>query len=289
MKISPMAAPYNSVQAPQDNGGFSPTPRTLQMRTNATPPPRHPAQVEEYAGAIPKQQKLPISTTDEASAGVDEVTQPLSPQFAALAKQRRALQVKERALADRERALSDPGQEMVDKALLKKQPMRVLLENGVTYEQLTEEILKNQGNSEVYELKAELEALRTGVDKKLSDRDQESEKQALAEMNREAKSLAQTDDFELIREWDAVPDVMRLIEVNFKETGEVLDVSEAMQLVEDQLFERAKKVSGFKKLQQQRPAAQAPQGMRTLTNRDTASVPSSARDRAMAAFYGQLR
>jgi hypothetical protein len=116
-------------------------------------------------------------------------------------------------------------------------------------------------------------------------------------MRREATQLAaQGDDFELVRETQSVPDVIQLIERTYDKTGEILDVSEAMKLVEDELFKRQQKLITLKKMRgllpkqaepvpQQRPQS----GMRTLTNRDTASVPLSAKARALAAFYGTLK
>jgi hypothetical protein len=265
----------------------------MKMNVNRTPefiPPPTP----ETAAPV---QELSISTDNETPKKEDEATQPLSPQYAALAKQRRALQVKERELAEREKALAtkSQGSDVVDLAKLKSQPLSVLLEAGVTYDQLTEAILANPVNPELNALKAELAALKEGVDKKFIDQNTQAEQQVLAEMRKEATLIAsQGDDFELVRETKSIPDVMQLIERTYRESGEVLDVKEALSLVEEYLFKEAQRLTGLKKLQSQSPAAPAPQsqqrpGMRTLTNKDTASVPMSAKQRALAAFYGTLK
>lgn len=222
-----------------------------------------------------------------------EATGPLSPQFAALAKQRRSLQVKERELAEREKKLSNPGQGSIALDRLKAEPLRVLLESGVTYEQLTEAILKDQSNPEIRTLKDEFTSLKEGVNKQLTDRDQQAEQQVLQEMRREATNLvAQNDDFELIRGTESVPDVMQLIERTYRKTGEVLDVKEACQLVEDELFKETQKLAKLKKVQSQfapvQQQLQPQRGFRTLTNRDTANAPMSAKQRALAAFRGEL-
>lgn len=283
MKITPLAAPNAAAPA----SAAPSLVRTLRMNTLATP-----GQEAVQEPSIP-------DTTDTAPAA-DEATQPLSPQFAALAKQRRALQVKEREIADREKALQSQSSTQgagIDVARLKSDPLGVLLEAGVTYEQLAEAVLSSQDSSQLNALKAEISALKGDFDKKLTDRDAQAEQQVLAEMKREATALvAQGDDFELVRANNCIPDVMTLIERTYRETGEVLDVRDALKLVEDELFKDVQKLAGLNKVkaqflpQQPAPApTQSHRPMRTLTNRDTASVPMSAKARALAAFNGTLR
>lgn len=296
MKISPLANPYNAVAPSQSTMGDHNTGthniRSLKMNTNATPPYERPnPQIAE----LPDVQKLPISNSNEGATKVDEETQPLSPQFAALAKQRRDLQKRQKELEDREKALSDPGREKIDLARLKSEPLRVLLEDaGFTWEQLTEQVSNYTGNSQLHTIERKMKDLEEGFESKLSERDQQAERQVLAEMTREAKMLSeQGDDFELIRGMNKIPDVMRLIEQTYKKSGDVLDVREAMQLIEDELLNDVEKVTSLKKVQSKfapaQPYMQQHQGMRTLTNRDTASVPMSPKQRAMAAFYGQMQ
>lgn len=284
MKISPIPSTMTPVQgAPQQSNVESV--RQIRMKTNATPLMSPPQQIQGDVN----------SNIETQSA--DAATQPLSPQLALLAKQRRALQVRERELRQREQAMqSQTGQSMIDSARLKSEPLSVLLENGVTYDQLTEAILANsgQGNSEINSLKAEIEALKKGVDQKFIDQNTQAEQQVLAEMKREANQLVRDDNFEFIRETRSVPTVMDLIEKTYRKTGEVLDVSEAMRLVEDELYKDAQRLASLKKMQlqqvQQQPQPQQRQyGMRTLTNRHTSSVPLSAKERALAAFNGTLR
>lgn len=280
MKIS--VAPVSANTVGSVDGGGAVTPRALKMSTNATP------------GMLPQELQQTDDNKEEPT-GTVEATQPLSPQYAALAKQRRALQVKERELQDKEKAIlaKSQGGDSVDLARLKSEPLSVLLEAGVTYDQLTEAILSNQGNSEVNSLKAEIKALKEGVDKRFTDNETQAETAALAEMQREAIALsAQGDEYELVRETRSVPHVVELIKRTYKETGEVMDVQEALKLVEDSLFEQNQKIAGYKKMQGLfQPQAQPPQqrGMRTLTNKDTASVPLDRKARALAAALGTLK
>ncbi len=287
MQITPMPSQQNQVQADPSNAN-SMNPRSIRLNVNRTPGfDRERAQVQEMPGPVTP----PAQDTDTPKD--PEATGPLSPQFAALAKQKRAIQVKERELAEREKKLSSPGQGSIALDRLKAEPLRVLLESGVTYEQLTEAIVKDQGNPEIRTLKDEMNSLREGMDQKLSQRDQQAEQQVLQEMRREATNLvADGDDFELIRGTESVPDVMQLIERTYRKTGEVLDVKEACQLVEDELFKETQKLAKFKKVQSQfaptQQQLQPQRGFRTLTNRDTATAPMSAKQRALAAFRGEL-
>jgi hypothetical protein len=295
MKISPVAGPANSLGGVAADVPSQPTGdrdlRRLRLQTNYTPEGRGQPQAEV-------DERLTTPAPNEGEV-VDEASKPLSPQFAALAKQRRALQVKERELQEREKALSakpSTQEGQIDLARLKSEPLSVLLEAGVTYEQLTEAILADQnGNSsQLRALEAKIAALEEGVDKKLTDREQAQRQAAIAEMQREAQGLvAEGEDFELVRETRSLPKVINLIEKTYDETGEVMSVREALKLFEDELVERYSKLANLQKVQSklapqaltQRPAGQ----MRTLTARDTAVPPMSAKQRAIAAFNGTLR
>ncbi len=298
MKISPVSGLGATVGAVSTGSEAPPTVtqriRSLKMNTNATP-----GRIEE--AVIPPDPALTIPDEIDATKTA-EANQPLSPQLAALARQRRALQVKEREIATREKALLEqtPVQgDVIEKARLKSDPLGVLLDSGVTYEQLTEAVLANQNGytPEIRALKDELKSLKADVDKTLSDRDALAEKQALAEMQREASQrISQGEDFELVRETGSLPKVMQLIELTYRKTGDVLDVTEALKLVEDELVKDGLKIATMKKVQSQfappapvPPPMQQQRQMRTLTNRDNASVPMSRKARALAAWNGTLK
>lgn len=292
MKISPVSSPGTTVGA-VSAGAESQAPipqrvRALRMSTNATP---------GREAALEDAQGLSIPDNVDSANATPEATQPLSPQLAALARQKRALQVKEREIAEREKALTaqKPSDgSVIDVARLKSDPLGVLLDNGVTYDQLTQAVLQSREGSELRQLKDQIKALEEGFDKKLTDRDSQAKQQALAEMRREAEVLAKSDDFELVRETRSVPKAMELIEKTYDTTGEVMDVREALGLIEAELVKESLKLANLKKVQSQlapqpAPQPQQRQQMRTLTNRDTASVPMSARARALAAFNGTLK
>ena len=236
----------------------------------------------------------------------DEVTKPLSPQFAALARQKRALQVKERELADREEALKTqvPAGNEDLLAKLKASPLSVLQEAGVTYDQLTEAILNSQSAPiDPQKLRDEIkEDLMKEFSNQFSTRDQQAEQQVLNDIKREAIQLtAQGEQFEAIREARQQQAVVDLVHRTWKQSGEVLDVAEAAELVENQLIEEALPFAKLSKVQSRlapTQPAQAPQLatpkpgtkiMRTLTNRDSASPVMDKRARAIAAMQGTLK
>lgn len=268
--------------------------RKLRMKTNATP---------ESNMVLMEEEQPAQNAIHDANEQTQEATEskPLSPQFAALAKQRRALQT-ERAAFEAERKSFEEQKNGAthDSSLrerLKSNPLVTLLEEGVTYDQLTEQILADQSgvNPQIAELKAEIKALKEGVDKTLSDREANTEAQVIAEMTREAQELvSQGDDYELVRETGNVPEAIKLIKEVYKREGKILDVSEALSLIEDELINESLKVANYKKVQAKlQPQPQQIVGgqrqMRTLTARDGVSMPLTAKQRAMAAFNGTLK
>ncbi len=250
---------------------------------------------------VAQEPEKPLSSTAESNEQATvEATQPLSPQFAALAKQKRALQVKERELQEREAKLAGSGAtEGPDKLIerLKSQPLSVLQEHGVTYEQLTDAILNGkQVDPETQALKQELQELKKSLDQKFQTNEERQEEAALTEMLYEAEDLAKEgEDFALIREQDAYDRVLRLIHSHYKQTQRVLDVRTAMERVETELLTSAEKLARLGKVQSKiAPPAPPPlqpqqRQMRTLTARDSSSAPMTARQRAIAAFSGTLK
>jgi hypothetical protein len=261
--------------------------KKIRMKTNVSPDQYEPT--DETQGAIPDS-IVPATET--------EVTQPISPQLAALAKQRRAFQLEKEAFArEKAAAAANPTEGAAELiAKLKAQPLSVLQEHGVTYDQLTEAILGNPVNPEIESLKEQIKALKEGVDNSFKTQAEGQEEAALTEMLYEAESLAKEgESYELIRTRNAYDRVLRKIHGNFKKTGRVLDVSEAMTQVENELLEEGLKIAEASKIKNkliptQQPAPQPQQRtMRTLTNRDGAIPPLDRKSRAMAAFRGTLK
>lgn len=264
--------------------------RRLQMRTNVTPerfytPP-------EDLNASPNA----ISNNNGQTNAVTEETKPLSPQYAALARERRALQVRQRELEAREKAIQsapskNDGPDFMSR--IKSEPLRVLQEAGVTYEQLTQAILENPSNPELEALRAEWNTFKEDLTKTQTEREQQQEQQALSDMRREAmERAAKSNDFKFLRASKSYNDVVKLIDRTYKASGELLSVTDAMTYVEAELKKEFDRIQGQVSPAQSQPQPQQQYQrppMRTLTNRDNANPPMSAKQRAIAAFYGQYK
>lgn len=283
--------------------------RKMRMKTNVTPEANMPSP-EQLTEAVAPEAAAQIDNPDvNEQAQETSDTKPLSPQFAALAKQRRALQTERAAFEAERKAFEEQKTGITQNSnfleQLKSNPLQTLLEAGVTYDQLTEQILADQSgvNPQIAELKAEIKALKEGVDKSFSERESQAEAQVIAEMTREAQSLvAQGDDYEQVRSEGAIPDSIELIKTVYKEgwpeknlpAGHVMDVSDALNIIENYLLEQNLRRAQYKKVQaklQPQPQQTAPgqKQMRTLTARDGVSMPLTAKQRAMAAFNGTLK
>ncbi len=172
-----------------------------------------------------------------------------------------------------------------------------MLESGVTYEQLTEAILANQDSHDPVALEAKLRReLDETLEKRFSEQQEEQIRSHLAANRREAESLIYSgNEFELVKATKSIPDVIKLIERTYRDNGEIMGVPQALKLVEDKLLEKQKNLASLDKIQalykspEPQPQALPRPGMRTLTNKDTASVPMNPKQRALAAFYGTLK
>jgi hypothetical protein len=271
--------------------------KRIKMRTQ-----RSPDRIEEMPAEVAPAQ-APVA--DAASATLDpnvqaiqpEVTRPISPQLAEVAKQRRAVQVREQQLLAKEEALKAQYADAIELAKLKAEPLSVLKQAGVTYDDLTQALLSDQSgpSQEILALKAEIESLKKGIDTKFQTQEQAQEEAVLREILFEAEGLAKEgDNYELIRGEDGYEKVLRKIYNTYKKTGRVLDTHEAMNEVEKELRAQTDRYLNYgyvkSKLAQSQPVPQTRnQTMRTLTNRDTATQPMSMRARAIAAAEGRLK
>ena len=287
--------------------------KRIRMNTNATPAGRdwNAPQAEPE----PVAQEAHIPAEGEPASAASEEPKTLSPQFAALAKQRRALDVREKSIQAREEALKAGSQSTTDAKTfierLNADPLGLLAEHGVDYNRLTQEVLKYaEGGGPALtkvetELRKEIKGLKEALDnqtKTQAEQWTQAQENALDEMQDQADQIiAESEDYQLIREAKANQDVKKLIKRIYDDEGKTLSVKAALDLLENDLLEEGLRYSKFKKVQERANPAPAPQAaplaqsqdgvrrqtMRTLTNRDTVSTPMSRRDRMMAAALGK--
>lgn len=305
---------------------------SVTANTNGTPVP-DPSNISvEELGAIttPNRQvdTNETSTSDEpptAETKAAEPEEPISSQYAVLARKEKALRAREQQFRQREEAIKareaalNPQKPAFDeskyisKDKLASDPFSVLSELGLTYDDITNKALnaptpEQRAQQEyVKKLESRLEALEQGqskVQKTFEESAQESRKQAVTQIRNEAANLVYTDPaFETIKETNSLGDVVELIEKTFDTDGILLTVEEAAQQVEEYLVEEAMKIARIKKIQQRlmpkaadsiAPQASKPtdqpkqQQLKTLTNSVSASRQLTSRERAILAAEGKL-
>lgn len=271
------------------------TNKVIKMNTNANPTTLDALQEEVPEAAGEPEQGISDTVSTQAKTE-PEAIQPVSPQIAAIAKQRRAAQVKEREAAEQLKLAQEQlaQAKALEERIKSGQALSVLKELGVSYDDLTQQILGQPSIPDVHKLKEEI---LQGVRKELADKDVAQEQAVFEHMQKNVKKMAFTSDkFPLVKGMNKVDDVMNLITRAWKENGEVLDEEEALQMIEDEL-------KGYESLYQKKepetttPAAVERQpnqpvqrpGVKTLTNKDSARPAMSRRQRALAAFTGQIK
>lgn len=263
----------------------------------------------------------------------------LSKQFAQLARQEKALRAKaqqqEQTLKSREDALKAREAELaakdqsyksgyISKDRLKQDALSVLAEAGVSYDELTQQIINQQPvdprtQNTLNELKSQIQELRAANEeykKSQVDNQTQAYDSAIKQITTDATNLVKSDPqaYEAISKTGTVKEVVKLIEETYKKDGVLLSVEEAAQQVEDYLVEQnvemANKIEKIKrKIQASAPnvseksaqklaekaaevktdATKQTQTMKTLTNATSSTRQLGAKERAILAFKGELK
>lgn len=271
---------------------------------------------------LPKSESKPIIAPEvrqtnvvespvEATAGKDEQ---LSPKFAALARKEKILIQRNRELRVREDALKAKEAEYlsayIPKSKLKEDPMTVINEAGVTYDELVANILNQDPQSQAYkkieQRFKELEDRQASAMKAIEEDKNRSYEQAVKQITTEATMLIDADPaYETIKEEGAADAVVELIKQTFDTSGVLMSIEDAAKEVENYLIEEGIRKANLKKVkakltpieqvqevQKQQTKQLSPQ-VKTLTNDMVASSkPLSDRERkqrAIMAFKGILK
>lgn len=199
----------------------------------------------------------------------------------------------------------------IPKSRLKEDPLSVLMDEGISYDSLSEMMLQNPGLNDpttrtlLNKIKA-LEERYSNSEKSRQEEQQNQYKKAIEQIGQDVKHLVDKDpEFESIKESQAYDAVVELIEQTFNTEGRLMSVAEAAKEVENHLVEQAFKMSQWKKVQaRMQPKVEAPQevqkpqtmepkpAIRTLSNDLTQQSSGRMTEkqriaRAMAAFNGQ--
>lgn len=271
-------------------------PKTIKMRTQVSPDRAFENTPQEPQTAASQENGNP----DEVETSTDPAERRLiDPQLAAIAKARRAFQQEKAAFEEQKAKLTQSAPSLTKEELfgqLKLNPLGVLGEAGVSYDDLTQAILNGPTHSpEIAELKAKIAALEQGIDTKLTAREKAVEEQALLDMRKEAQRILQDPNapFRMAKSREGLNNAIELIKRQYEDTREVISVDEALELVDKAMVEeheeREKRLYPTGRNPQAPPQQQQNRGMRTLTNRDEATPVMSRRDRMLAAAHGTLK
>lgn len=265
------------------------------------------------------------TTQVEAAPAPTEAEIQANKRFTMLAKQEKALRAKELALKQREAALEAQANKFkeqpafdeskyIAKDRFKQDPLSIMAETGLSYEELTNMIL-NQPNrdprvdAEFNSMKQQIEELKRQNEearKAAEDQQTQAYQTAVKQIESDVKALIKQDpSYEAIRTAGAYKDVVELIEQTYQKDGVLLSNEEACQLVEEYLVEEYTKLTNIDKIKKRLVAASAkpeqatsaktnsesnqPQqtSMKTLTNSIGSTRKLSSRERAILAFNGE--
>ena len=347
---NPVAPGSTHTQTFQTGSGIKPEVRAkvIEMIQKGNPAPqaqehpvKNPNQIspEEISAINPPTQEVAENTVSsvEAPESQPETTPTqedptVTKKFAQLARQERlfrqkaqqqaqALKAKEAELTAKEAAIkakeTEYNQGYISKDQLRKETLRILAEAGVSYDDLTQQILNHappdpRMEATVNTLRAEIDNLKAEL-KKSSDtatqRDQDTRRAAERQILMDAQQLVKSNPiaYEAINRIGerGVREIQRLITRTYDRDGYVMSVDEAADAVEnylvDENFNMANSVSKIKRRltqagqpevnkktsQSQQTQQPGQTGMKTLTNQASSSRKLSSRERAMLAFKGE--
>jgi len=331
MQVIPQTGPaqIDPANAKANPQATTPRDRAIAKLLASQSPVENPSRVApEEMGALQQNgqnvtNEAPTSSEPQAAPKASE--EPISSQYAILAKKEKALRLRDQQMKAREAEIRareealrpappkapefDPSK-YVAREELTKDPFSVLADLGLSYDQLTEMALnapKAQDvatRNELATLKAELAAIKGAQEqtkKSLEEQSSNSYKQALNQIRRDVTDLVTSDPYyETVSKTGSVSDVVELIERTFNEEGVLLSVEQAAKEVEDHLVDQltsyTSRIDKIKKRLQPQASTQGAQKqeinrqpqLKTLTNSVSSSRKLNARERAIAVMEGRL-
>ena len=234
-------------------------------------------------------QAAPAVETKQAVESTEkpQIDPQFASKFAALTRKEKAVREREAAIKAQQAELESLKKQLEEQSgklksdegslasRLKNEPLKVLSEMGLTFEDLSQIVL-NEGNptpemlikrtrqeleaatkSELEKTKQELEEFKKSLLEKEKQAEEakvnEAKTQYLTELTEfinETKNDSGDDKYELIKSNDSVQLVYDVVEAYYEETGKILSMQEAADHVEAELEERAKSILELKKFKQ---------------------------------------
>jgi len=256
--------------------------------------------------------------TDAPSEATDATSKSASKYLNELARKEKEFQARAQAWKSKEdewhKKESEYQQKFISKDALKSNPLAAFQEAGMTPEDIMNLALNppDARDLKIQQLESRLEQFLGKFEQMNTDsqkQTQDSYQKALDTIRKQTAKLVEdsgeAEDYEMIKAMgdDGISAVVAKIEENFKETGLQMSVEEAAKAIEQDFLERTLAIAQKNKIKskllesqtqqdpKQTPQGKAPQGLQTLTHTNTqpSSKPMSARDRAIAAFKGELK
>jgi len=269
-----------------------------------------------------------VEAAPEAPAEEKKPETKASQEWAKLARQERLLRQKaqeqEAKFRQREEAIKAREAEAQQKSeinqkgfisldKLKNDPLTVLAEAGVSYDQIADQIINPTKvdprlQATIDKLQAKIEELEKGTteaNERMTKQQQDAYNQAVRQIELDTKNLVASDpNFETIKATRSEKDVVELITKTWEKDQILLTVEEAAQEVENYLIDEAMKLTRIEKIKRKltptqaaaqkpaQPAATKGQDsapLKTLTNTVSSTRKLSARERAILAMRGELK
>jgi hypothetical protein len=255
-------------------------------------------QVDESAAQV--EEEPPVEQEEQAEEKPKE--DEFASKFAALSRREKELRQREADIEARiseleERAKKYEGYEDLDERIRNK-PFEVLGEKGIDFETLAKMALEGNGEPttemQIQRLREDMENKYMkeveNLRKELEEKEKQAEEQKYNEVIEDYKYELNefidqnSENYELIKLQGASDLVYEVVEEHYNETGRILSNEEACEHVENYLLEEAKKALNVNKIKsmfgQKEPGAQEPKptpktGVNTLSNTESATVPSS--------------
>lgn len=258
----------------------------------------------------------PVATEQVEQTAVEQKPQQQdqsAERFAQLARKEKALRAQARQLQEQQRAWQEQQAKSQSswKDQVKNDPLSVLVEAGLTHDQIAEMLLNSRPDDiEMRRVKAELQSLKNSQQEqfsKIQDAQKAAYEQAVKQVSREVNMLVDSNEaYETIKATKSHGAVVELIKQTYDEDGILLSAEEAADMVEEYLTDEALTLAKLKKVQSKlAPSEAAPSDTeeqtsqkpqvttKTLTNTVTASskplTNKDRRARAIAAFKGELK
>jgi hypothetical protein len=254
------------------------------------------------------------NTVETPEKAPEANSEPLSPQYVALARKERQLRKAQQEFKAAQDAWKQDQANYIPKNRLTSETLKVLAEAGITPDKLVE-LQINQASSQdpnqalidkIGNLEKQLKDLTDPENGTLAQRDKQAYEGVVSQIGKDVQLLVDSDPrFGTIKSEGNTKDVVDLITGVFEQEDIILDVEEAAQLVEDKLvsklIQQYERISKYEKIKAklgkaaEQPEAnneQQPQSNRplinTLTNAGASQRPLSARDKAVLKVQERL-